>query len=383
MRLEEHGLVLALEELAASASSRYRITCRFVCEETAVNVDSEVELHLYYIVQEALLNAVNHGKATMVIVTLAAEGGRLKLTVQDNGTGFQLADQRRSGMGIRIMRYRAKVIGATLDLQSQVNHGTQITCALNLSSARTSASDKKWLKPFIKKLPTGPNRKTSTGTAADKRRVFIVDDHTMFREGLRQLIERDPGLTVCGDAPDATEALIGIRASNPDVVIVDISLAGASGLDLIKDIKAEFEDLPVLVVSMHDESLYAERALRAGAMGYVMKHEPAKTVKAAIHKVLGGDLYLSEKMASSVVKRFMRGQSQQLNSPFERLSDRELEVFRMLGQGKSVRQIAEDLSVSIPTVNSFRNRIKEKLGLKTSTEVMLHAAQWFREDSPK
>lgn len=224
-------------------------------------------------------------------------------------------------------------------------------------------------------------KKAPAEAQGQPNRVFIVDDHTMFREGLRQLIEREARLTVCGDAPDAVEAMSGIRATKPDVVIVDISLAGGSGIDLIKDIKAEFEELPVLVVSMHDESLYAERALRAGAMGYVMKHEPAKTVKAAIHKVLGGDMYLSEKMASSVINRFMRGQSEEPKSPIETLSDRELEVFRMLGQGKGVRLIAEELSVTIPTVNSFRNRIKEKLGLKTSTEVMLHAIQWIREES--
>ena len=133
VRLEEHGLVLALEDLAASSSARYRITCRFVCQATPANVDSEVELHLYYIVQEALLNAVNHGKAATVIVTLAADEDRFKLTVQDDGTGFQTAGQSRSGMGIRIMRYRAKVIGATLDLQSEANHGTQITCVFNPS----------------------------------------------------------------------------------------------------------------------------------------------------------------------------------------------------------------------------------------------------------
>ena len=218
-------------------------------------------------------------------------------------------------------------------------------------------------------------------TDAVKSRVFIVDDHTMFREGLRQLIERESSVVVCGDAPDATEALSGIRTSKPDVVIVDISLAGASGIDLIKDIRAEFEELPVLVVSMHDESLYAERALRAGAMGYVMKHEPAKTVKAAIQKVLGGDMYLSEKMSNSVINRLMRGQTEKPKSPIEMLSDRELEVFRLLGQGKGVRKIAEELSVTIPTINSFRNRIKEKLGLKSSTEVMLHAIQWVREES--
>src|SRR5437762_2390099 len=190
--------------------------------------------------------------------------------------------------------------------------------------------------------------KVITGTRSSaKSRIFIVDDHTMFREGLRQLIERESSLTVCGDAPDAAEALRGLRTSKPDVVIVDISLAGASGIDLIKDIKIEFEDLPVLVVSMHEESLYAERALRAGAMGYVMKHEPAKTVKAAIQKVLGGDMYLSEKMATNIIARFMRGPSDEPASPIERLSDRELDVFRALGQGKGVRRIAEELGVTV------------------------------------
>jgi PAS domain S-box-containing protein len=148
VRLEEHGLVLALEELAASAGARYKITCRFVCETAPIKVDSEVELHLYYIVQEALLNAVNHGKATTVIVTLAADQDRLKLTVQDDGAGFEISSKGRSGMGIRIMRYRAKVIGATLDLQSQINHGTQITCVFSPSSRESSrATGNGWTHP--------------------------------------------------------------------------------------------------------------------------------------------------------------------------------------------------------------------------------------------
>lgn len=213
----------------------------------------------------------------------------------------------------------------------------------------------------------------------DKSRVFLVDDHAMFREGLRQLIEREPDMTVCGDAADAAAALAGIQAAEPDLVIVDISLGGASGIDLIKMIKNQYEDLPVLVVSMHEESLYSERALRAGAMGYVMKHEPSKTVKSAIRKVLDGDLYLSQKMAGSMVVKLLRGAGEQFSSPIEKLSDRELEVFRMLGQGKSVRLIAEEMSVTIPTVNSFRNRIKEKLNLKSSTEVMLQAIQWVQD----
>jgi DNA-binding NarL/FixJ family response regulator len=218
-----------------------------------------------------------------------------------------------------------------------------------------------------------------------KSRIFIVDDHTMFREGLRQLIDREPDFNVCGDAADAAEALRNLDELKPDLVIVDISLAGTSGIDLIKSVRERHEDLPVLVVSMHEETLYAERALRAGAMGYVMKQEPAKTVKAAIRKVLAGNMHLSEKMATSMLARFMHGDQagRPPASPIESLSDRELEVFRMLGQGKGIRQIAEELELSIATINSFRTRIKEKLNLKTSTEVMLQAIQWVREGTTR
>jgi DNA-binding NarL/FixJ family response regulator len=212
-------------------------------------------------------------------------------------------------------------------------------------------------------------------------RILIVDDHPLFREGLRQLIDHEPDLKVCGESPDAEAALRAIVELKPDLVIVDISLGGANGIDLIKNLKTEHEDIPVLVVSMHDESLYAERALRAGALGYVMKHEPAKTVKLAIRKALIGEIYLSERMSSSVLSRVVRGKSERSESSIDTLSDRELEVFQMLGQGKSVRQIAEDLDLTIPTINSFRNRIKEKLHLKSSTEVMLHAIQWLRDEA--
>ena len=218
-------------------------------------------------------------------------------------------------------------------------------------------------------------------SAAGQNRVFLVDDHAMFREGLRQLIEREQEIVVCGDAADGDTALAGIRTTHPDLVIVDISLGGTSGIDLIKSIKNEFEDLPVLVVSMHDESLYAERALRAGAMGFVMKHEPSKTVKSAIRKVLGGGMHLSEKMTSSMVGKFTHGTTEKPDSPLEALSDRELVVFRLLCQGKAVRVIAEEMDVTIPTINSFRHRIKDKLHLKTSTEVMLRAIQWVQDET--
>jgi DNA-binding NarL/FixJ family response regulator len=196
-------------------------------------------------------------------------------------------------------------------------------------------------------------------------------------------VDLEPDLVVCGDASNATEAIQRLRRSDADLVIVDLSLDGTSGIDLIKNIKRDFEDLPVLVVSMHAESLYGDRALRAGAMGYVMKSEPATTVLDAIRKVLGGDVHVSEKMATLVVSKFVQGDSDQPPSPLETLSDRELEVFRMLGQGKGTREIAEEMNVALPTVSTFKNRIKEKLKMKNSTETTLYALQWFRQETPK
>lgn len=215
--------------------------------------------------------------------------------------------------------------------------------------------------------------------APEKSRLLIVEDHPLFREGLRQMIDRNAALVVCGQVADGAAALRAVAELKPDLVLVDISLEGGNGIDLIKTLKAKYDELPILVISMHDESLYAERALRAGALGYVMKSESARIVKAAIFKVLGGDIFLSERMSTSVLAKLLKGKNEPPVSPIEQLSDRELEVFQMLGEGKASRQIAEELNLTIPTIHSFRNRIKEKLQLKNSTEMMLHAMQWVRE----
>ena len=216
----------------------------------------------------------------------------------------------------------------------------------------------------------------------DASRILIVDDHPLFQEALGELINREPGWTVCGKAADAHEAMRLVGETSPDLVIVDISLGDTNGIDLIKDISGKYPDLAVLVVSMHDESLYSERAIRAGAMGYVAKHEPPKTVKAAIQQVLAGEVYLSHKMATSLLTKLIHGETgQPKETPFQRLTERELEVFRALGQGKGARQIAQELNLSVATINSFRARIREKLHLKNSIELLLQAGNWVREQA--
>ncbi len=209
-------------------------------------------------------------------------------------------------------------------------------------------------------------------------KILLVDDHPIVRQGLAELIEQEEDLVICGEAQSGFEALQAIAAAKPDLAIVDISLQGTNGLELIKQIKAGHSDVPVLVLSMHDETLYAERALRAGARGYVMKEEATARLITAIRRVLSGEIYLSERMSARLLSRFVDGAPQIGGSPMERLSDRELEVFELIGRGLGTRRIAEELHLSVKTIESHREHIKEKLKLDSSQELMRHAMQWVQ-----
>ena len=211
-------------------------------------------------------------------------------------------------------------------------------------------------------------------------RILLADDHPIVRQGLAEMINNEKDLTVAGTAEDVHKALEAIEKLKPDLVVADISLKGSNGIELLKNIKVRFPKMLVLVLSMHDEALYAVRALRAGAGGYIMKQEATEKVLTAIRQVLAGEIYLSERMEKKMMHQLVGGRTARTGSPIEDLSDRELEVFRMLGQGKGTRQIAQDLGLSIPTIQSFRNRIKEKLHLKTAPELVLHAINWVQRE---
>jgi len=217
-------------------------------------------------------------------------------------------------------------------------------------------------------------------SSVKRRTIFIVDDHPIVRQGLALLINREPDLTVCGDADEAGSALCRIKEIKPDLVVVDISLNGPDGLDLLKNIRARDPHLPVLILSMLDESLYAERSLRAGASGYIMKQEATERVLVAIRRILNGEIYVSDRMANRMLHRMVGGTQAQEASPIADLTDRELEVFRLIGEGHGTRQIAEELHISVKTVESYQAHIKGKLLLKNSRELVQRAIQWTVSD---
>jgi DNA-binding NarL/FixJ family response regulator len=220
----------------------------------------------------------------------------------------------------------------------------------------------------------------SKKSATNKKRILIVDDHPMMRQGLAQLIGAEKDLSVCGEVENAEQALDAIKPLKPDLVLADISLPGKNGLELIKDFQTIQPELPVLVISMHDESLYAERVLRAGGRGYIMKQEGGKKLMDAIRQVLEGKIYVSEKMSADILEIFSGRRANSESSPVEKLTDREFEVFQLIGQGKDTRDIAEQLHLSTKTVDVHRTNIKNKLKLKSAAELIHFAVRWSESE---
>jgi len=221
------------------------------------------------------------------------------------------------------------------------------------------------------------SQKPSNGVAR-KRRVFIVDDHPLVRDGLANFINQQSDLAVCGDAEDSAGAITGIESSRPDVALIDISLKNESGLELVKTLQNQFPQLALIVLSMHDEALYAERALHAGARGYVMKREALDCVLGAIRDVLRGEIYISPAMSKRMIFDHIHG-SGEARTAVERLSDRELEVFQLIGEGRDMHEIAKTLYLSKKTVEAHRANIKEKLAVTSAREVVRYASQWVNQ----
>jgi len=215
----------------------------------------------------------------------------------------------------------------------------------------------------------------------DRTKVLLIDDHPLLRTGIASLINQEKDMIVCGEVDDSIQALDAIAKTNPEVIILDISLKKMSGIEVLKHIKASYPKMKVLVLSMHDEGIYAPRALRAGASGYIMKLEAPDNVIVALRKILSGEVYISESMATRMLSRMVGGRPSPISSPMELLSDRELEVFTLLGKGDGTRDIAQKLHLSVKTIESHRAHIKEKLNLKNATELVHNAVQWVASET--
>jgi DNA-binding NarL/FixJ family response regulator len=211
---------------------------------------------------------------------------------------------------------------------------------------------------------------------AGKKKVLVVDDHPIVRQGLTLLINQEADLTVCGVAEEMHSGLRAIQTDRPDIVILDISLTGPDGLETLKNIRINSPHLPVLILSMHDESIYAERALRAGANGYIMKQEATEKVLVALRRILSGEIYVSDRISNNMLQHYVRGANLSEHSSLAELTNRELEVFRLIGDGHGTRQIADVLHLSVKTVESYQAHIKEKLSLRSARELVQHAIQW-------
>jgi DNA-binding NarL/FixJ family response regulator len=215
-----------------------------------------------------------------------------------------------------------------------------------------------------------------------KKTVLVVDDHPLMRQGLSMLINQQQDMQVCGEAEEAQAVMRALAQQKPDIMILDISLNGPDGLELLKSIRAADPDLPVLVLSMHDEAIYAERALRARANGYIMKQEATDKVLVALRRILNGDVYLSDRMSNKMLQQFIGGAPATIQSRISLLSDRELEVFRLIGDGRATREIAEELHLSVKTVETYQAHIKEKLDLRSGRELIQYAIQWKINEKP-
>ncbi len=232
------------------------------------------------------------------------------------------------------------------------------------------AASNSWVRSSVSQSGTNNGKRKA-------RRVLIVDDHPIVRQGLRRVMENEDDLTVVGEAETARDARSAIKELNPDVVIADISLKQGDGIELVRDVRAHHPQLPILVLSMHDETIYAERMLSAGANGYIMKQAASEQFLISLRRVLEGGIYVSEAVGNNMIQKFASGGAYISANPIDRLSNRELQILHMIGKGMSTRETAQALNLSVKTVESHRQRIKRKLNLTTGTQLVQYAVNWF------
>ena len=354
--LSNKGLYSSLQEMIADVNKNFAIKAILEWNITS-NIDEAIDtVHVYYIIREALNNAVKHANPKNIAITISEDNAYYYVKIMDDGKGIPDEVDLAKGMGMHIMQYRAWIINASFQVQNNKSGGTLVQCIIQKSPQ----------KAVIDKPRTGK-----------KYTVVIVDDHPIVRQGLQQLINTQKNLEVIGEAKSADEAIDIVNKKIPDCILVDISLNGTSGIELVKALKQRFPRLPSLVLSMYDEKLYAERAIKAGAKGYLMKQEAPDKIISAIYTVLKGDVYLSNEIKEQMVQSLSYKGT--MDNPVEALTNREFEIFQLIGHGLGNKHIAQKLHISVKTVENVREKIKMKLRLESSQDLLQYAIQWVHE----
>lgn len=360
--LNDAGLTAALETLAHNVFRAHGAWCGFVEDGCCPELQQETITHLVRIAQEAVRNAVTHGGAHEIEIRLTCVAGAGSLSIRDNGTGLPEQYRSEGGIGLHTMSYRAHAIGGSLTVAAQSGRGVIVTCAFPLPSGSGKAE--------------AAGQTNGGRQAGAPKALLVVDDHPVLCRGLTALINSEPGLAVQGTVGTRQAALEAVRGNKPDLVIIDLALGDDDGLDLIREIRTRYPDLPSLVLSVYDEATHAERALGAGAQGYLNKQQLGETVVAAIHHVLAGKIYMSDELQRRLAQHYIAGRTLEPAPPAGSLSDRQLQVFRLIGRGRTTRQIAGILNRSVKTIESHISQIKNKLGIETAAELARRAAQW-------
>ncbi len=317
--------------------------------------------NVFYIIREAVDNALMHGRARNIIVSVAREGDTIVLRIDDDGKGISEKLEKIEGMGIRIMRYRAWLIGASLEIKDNPGGGVSVICTIS----DEAAGDR-----YYKKDNDAISEENDS-----EIRVFIVDPLAVVRQGLIKIIENSSRYRVCGEAKNSDEAVRGISRTSPGVVIIDIALDEFGGIDLIKALKTRYPSLEMIVLSDADEVIFAERAFRAGASGFVLKGEADIKLISAIKTVISGKQFLSDTLKEELIAKLSRDETD--GRSVEKLSNREFEIFQLIGKGLGNRDIAEKMKISVKTVENYRERIKAKLNIENSAKLVRYAVQWM------
>jgi DNA-binding NarL/FixJ family response regulator len=365
------GLEAALNDLASEVHEGHDINC-IVTIDSSIEIESDItSTHLYYISREAVNNAIKHSGAKNIMINLERADDALVLSIIDDGIGISRDSEEGMGTGVGIMQYRTWLLGGSFSIGKNEGGGTVVIVTVKMEE-----------HDIVREKETVLKEQINTSREEGVTRILIVDDHPIVRQGLIQILNMEEDLEVCGEARTADEAIRMTSNLEPHMLIIDLSLEGASGLDLLKAIRSRYPSLPVLVLSMYDEAIYGERTIQAGARGYVMKQEAPQTIVDAVRTVLQGRHYYSDTVRERILDSF-HAYTGERSLSVSSLTNREFEVFQLLGHGMSNRTIAEKLNISIKTIENYRERIKNKLNIPSSTELVQYAVQLVIDQSKK